>query len=148
MVWAALTDNQKGIFNKFKEKSEREEAKRKEALKRAGEHRQHFQSLLVEQQYPRTVDDSRFQQFRVQPPTVEAFRKVQAGGPLNYNERSHRYTVTFRNSGGETLKQLYRGDKEFCKRLIEQQLEEYPPGTKAEITITTTNEIVYQCTKI
>lgn len=74
----------------------------------------------------------------VSPPTIKpAF-------PVRYNERSHRYTIIFRNQAGEIVKQLYRGDEQFCRRFIAREIENYPSGTKAEIIMTKTGRLVYQ----
>ena len=67
---------------------------------------------------------------------------------LNYDERSHKYTIRFRDDSGEILKQLYRGNEQFCRWFIEAEFEKYPVGTTAEITVTKTRQVVYQKRKI
>ena len=81
-------------------------------------------------------------------PQVTIPPRIEPSYPLNYNERSHRYTIIFRNQAGEILKQLYRGDEQFCRRFIEREIKNYPPGTEAEITITKTGRSVYQQRKV
>jgi hypothetical protein len=77
-------------------------------------------------------------------PHLTAPPSIKPAYPVKYNERSHRYTIIFRNQAGEIVKQLYRGDEQFCRRFIEREIENYPPGTKAEIIITKTGRLVYQ----
>ncbi|MEM7346086.1 MAG: hypothetical protein AAF485_17745 [Chloroflexota bacterium] len=68
--------------------------------------------------------------------------------PINYNDRSHRFTIVFRNQAGEIVKQLYRGDEQFCRRFIEREIGSYPTGTEAEIVMTRTGQSIYQRRKI
>ncbi len=68
--------------------------------------------------------------------------------PRNYNERSHKFTVIFRDQTDKILKQVYRGDEQFCRRFIAQEGKTYPIGTKAEIIVTRTGQSIYQWLKV
>lgn len=39
---------------------------------------------------------------------------------------------------------IFRGIEEFCRRFIEQEIDNYPVGTRVEILISLTNEVTYQ----
>ena len=70
--------------------------------------------------------------------------RIAPSVPINYNERSHRYTIIFRNQDGEILKQLFRGDEQFCRSFIDRELGNYPVGTEGEIMVTKTGRSLYQ----
>ena len=85
----------------------------------------------------------------IQKPQVTSTPEMQPTTHLvHFDDRSHKFTIRFCNEAGEVLKQLYRGDEQFCRRFIEAEIEKYPVGTTAEITVTKTRQVVYQKRKI
>ena len=82
------------------------------------------------------------------PPQATVPPKIAPSVPISYNERAHRYTIIFRNQDGEILKQLFRGDEQFCRSFIDRELENYPVGTEGEITVTKTGSSIYRCRRI
>ena len=77
-------------------------------------------------------------------PQTTAPPKRKPSVPINYQERSHKYTILFRNQKGEIVKQLFRGNEQFCRSFIDREIDNYPPGTEGEIIVTKTGRSLYQ----
>lgn len=123
-----------------------------EEIVQAEKRREEALNLVRDVEVVKPVSLPEFPRENVRKPTsqlqVPAPPRKEPSIPINYNERSHRYTIVFRNQAGEILKQLYRGDERFCRRFIDREIENYPSGTEAEITITQTGRSIYQQRKL
>lgn len=161
IIWDSLADRQKETYEALKAQAE-ERASRRESFRQAriaaevqAEERTPVAPLAND---PRPTGSTPPPEIaepdisvpprsarRPPEPVPHSAREITFQLPVNYNERAHRFAIVFRGPGGQLLANpIFRGSEEFCRRFIEREIGNYPAGTRAEILISSTNEVIYQ----
>ncbi|MCP4605355.1 MAG: hypothetical protein GY847_33350 [Proteobacteria bacterium] len=130
LIWSSLSVSQKQRYVKEQERLEKQEQEKVDRIRRLSSNAQrksHHQPAPI----ARTT------------PTKDASIYVP-DAPIRYVERAHKYMITFIDSQGAAFERLFRGDLRFCRNYVESEIKNYPEGTKVEICVTRTKELVHE----
>ncbi|MBN1991759.1 MAG: hypothetical protein JW953_03580 [Anaerolineae bacterium] len=141
IIWECLSEKQKEIYRQ--EKARAEAAAQAQAQATA-----HAEKLARDHAVWRAKRAQADQAVAAEPEPEKPAPAYTLTPPVNYNERAHKYAVVFKDQAGCLLRPvLYRGDRKFCQRVLDEQIGASPPGTTAQVLVTRTQVVVYQVQK-
>lgn len=147
LVWPSLSPAQKKRYAGQKEdyeKRQEREAKRRKMEKLEAERRQIWEAKRqeMERQQHHSLQGRRANPNSLHTGQRETVSPSILDRPIKYNEKAHRFKITFFDARNQPLKRIFRGNLEESRTYVEGQIKAIPACVKVEIRITETSELV------
>ncbi len=151
-IWPGLSSSQRQRYQKGAEKFKKQQKRDKKRVAEQQEKwRKLYSSLTESTESPRQSIEQRLVDLRRKEMQKSLpgrlVEKLPASAnlpdkPIFYDERAHKYTVTFFGSGEIPFKRVFRGEFRALQKYIEAEVQNHPDCTLVEVSETATKKLV------